>query len=214
VAEPRPGEGVDPQGNPAVDPTKNVLDLVAAEGRRVDQALEAAEKLSDTKHAHAKEIGDLRAAHARELDEKESQRLDAIRDVDVAAAALDRERAAAAASALAMQVSVSASTLRDLVATTADAAAKAAAAIYTPLAERIAQLERASYEGSGKSAERDPQLARMAATIEALSRNMSEGQGKNDGRVDLRSNTSMIVIIIGAIIAAITLYNSFGGAAN
>lgn len=134
-----PGLAVDAGGNPVIDPTKNVLDLVAASERRLDDLAAAAEKLSNVKHDHARELISLNAQHASELREAETKRLDAIRAVDTAAATV-----------LANQVSISASTLRDLVATTADAAAKAAAGIYNPLAERISQLERTSYEGSGR----------------------------------------------------------------
>lgn len=189
-----PGLAVDAGGNPVIDPTKNVRDLVDASERRLDDLRESAERLSNVKHDHAKELIDMNASHARELREAETKRLDAIRAVDTAAAA-----------ALASQVSTSASTLRDLVATTAAAAATAAAGIYNPLAERIASLERTSYEGSGKATVADPVMARMIAAVEALRTNMAEGVGQKDSRDDSRSHVGMIVGIAGAIAAFLSL---------
>jgi len=175
------GLGVDKAGNPVIDPTKNVLDLVAAESRRQDDLRLAAEKLSDVKHEHAKELIELNANNSRELRAAETKRLDAIRAVDVAAAALDKERATAAAATLANQVATSAETLRALVATTATTAATAASAVTGPLAERISSLERASYEGSGKAAVADPQMAKMIAAVEALTISTANKSGQGTG---------------------------------
>lgn len=189
-----PGLAVDAGGNPVIDPTKNVLDLVTASERRLDDLAAAAEKLSSVKHEHSRELIRLNAQHARELREAETKRLDAIRAVDTAAAAV-----------LANQVASSASTLRDLVATTAAAAATAAAGIYNPLADRVSQLERTSYEGSGKATVADPMMARMVDAVEALRSNMSEGVGKRDGREDARSNVGMWVGVGGAVFAFLSL---------
>lgn len=136
-----PGLGVDSAGNPVVDPTKNVLNLVEAESRRQDDLRLAGEKLSNVKHQHAKELISLHSDYGDKLREAETKRLDAIRAVDVAAAAVAQQR-----------IETTAATLRDLVASTASAAATAAASITNSLAERIAQLERTSYEGSGRGA--------------------------------------------------------------
>lgn len=188
-----PGLAVDAGGNPVIDPTLNVRDLVTASERRLDDLAAAAEKLSSVKHEHARELIALNATHAQELREAETKRLDAIRAVDTAAAAM-----------LASQVASSASTLRDLVATTADAAAKAAAGIYNPLADRVAQLERTSYEGSGKSAVADPMMARMVDAVEALRSNMSEGQGRGAGMEKLWG------WIIAAVAIGFAILNSAG----
>lgn len=191
-----PGLAVDAGGNPVIDPTLNVRDLVTASERRLDDLAGAAEKLSDCKHEHARELIRLNAQHAQELREAETKRLDAIRAVDTAAAAV-----------LASQVATSASTLRDLVATTADAAAKAAAGIYNPLAERISQLERTSYEGSGKAAVADPAMARMVEAIEALRTNMARG----DGREGLSQPLLMALVGGGAALFVFLIQQAMGG---
>lgn len=191
-----PGLAVDAGGNPVIDPTKNVLDLVDASERRIDDLMAAAEKLSAVKHQHSRDLIELNAQHARELREAETKRLDAIRAVDTAAAA-----------ALANQVASSASTLRELVATTAEAAARAAAGVYNPLADRVAQLERTSYEGSGKQSVADPAMARMVEAIEALRSNMSEGVGKGAA---MSQGTALIFAILGAVgVIATIAINAF-----
>jgi len=199
------GLTVDSAGNPAVDPTQNVLDLVAASERRLDDLRLADERLNDAKHDFAAKLIEVHAAHAQELRETEAKRLNAIREVDVAAAALDKERAATAAAALAAQVATSASTLRELVATTASVAATAASSVTNPLAERISQLERTSYEGSGKSAVADPQMAKMAEMVEVLVRNMNKDERTVENRYENRLSTGVKITILMASMAFITL---------
>src|SRR5688572_18364900 len=155
------GMGVDSTGGPVIDPTRNVLDKVEDAVKRLDDLRAAAVLLNDTKHEHTKEMAALRSTYEEKLRLAEANRLDAIRAVDVAAATLREERASVAATVLANQVATTASTMRDLVASTAAAAATAAAAVTNPIAERVSQLERSSYEGSGKSAVADPMMARM-----------------------------------------------------
>jgi len=216
------GLGTDAQGNPVVDPTRNVIDLVdaailrqddlrRASERRLDDLRTAAEHLSNVKHAHIKEVAQLRADHAREIAGAETKRIDAIRAVDVAAVGIATERAAAAANVLATQVSQSAETLRALVATTATASQQQATASFGQLADRITLLERTSYEGSGKSAVSDPLAAKMAETIELLSRNMAERQGGKESRTDTRLNVGMIVGILGSIFGFVALAAAFTG---
>jgi hypothetical protein len=94
------------------DPTKNVEELVRAEGRRVDEAL-----------AHLSFVAELRDTHAKEMRTSEARRLDAIRQVDVAARTTEAERATAAIEALAKTTAANAETLRSLVTTTATALA-------------------------------------------------------------------------------------------
>lgn len=180
-----PGLAVDAGGNPVIDPTKNVLDLVTASERRMDDLAVAAEKLSSVKHDHSRELIRLNADYSKELREAETKRLDAIRAVDVAAA-----------SVIANQVSTSAEALRSLVATTATTLAAQTTSSFTQLSDRIAQLERTSYEGSGKAAVADPALARMLEAIEALRSNMAKDEGKGTAT---SQSTSMIFAVIGAV---------------
>jgi cobalamin biosynthesis Mg chelatase CobN len=73
------GPAIDRHGNPVIDPTKNVLDLVAAAIQRQDD-------LRGLESAHIREVLDLRGQHTREMREAEAERLDAIRANDAAAA--------------------------------------------------------------------------------------------------------------------------------
>lgn len=191
-----PGLAVDAGGNPVIDPTKNVLDLVTASERRLDDLAAAAEKLSSVKHEHARELIRLTARHSKELREAETKRLDAIRAVDVAAA-----------SVIANQVSTSAEALRSLVSTTATTLAAQTTSSFTQLSDRIAQLERTSYEGSGKAAVADPAMARMLEAIEALRANMAKDEGKGAA---MSQSTAMIFAIIGAVgLIATVAINAF-----
>lgn len=126
----------DPRQAPssATDPTKNVLDLVHAEGRRQDDLramqdrLTAAEarRLDDLREMndeHLRELINVRAdgnqkliemqsRYEEKLRDKESQRIDAIRAVDVAALNRAQEVALNQAATLAAQVTTVADTFR------------------------------------------------------------------------------------------------------
>src|SRR5450755_1782409 len=122
-----------------VDPTENVMALVASQVKRSDDLMAANEKLAlatekrqDDLRAivaeHVKEITILRAQFEEALREKETQRIDAIRAVDVQAVQRAAEVSAVQATTLATQVQASAETLRTQVATTATAQTTALAA--------------------------------------------------------------------------------------
>lgn len=175
--------------DPPFDPSANVIalneaatkrqdDLGALRDLRQDDLRVADRRLNNVKHGYTERMAELRAGYEEKLRVKESERLDAIRAVDVAAATLREERASASASLLANQVAITASTLRDLVASTAAAAATAAAAVTNPIADRVAQLERSSYEGAGKSGVVDPMMARMVEAVEQLRDTSSKGKGR------------------------------------
>src|SRR5687768_17871694 len=90
MTEPQnPGIGADAQGNPVIDPSKNVLDLVEAAIQRQDD-LRAAEsrhnrEVAAIRDQALKDMAALRAEYAGELRLKETERIDAIRAVDVQA---------------------------------------------------------------------------------------------------------------------------------
>lgn len=206
---PNPGQGVDAAGNPVIDPTANVIAKVEDAVKRLDDLRIAAEKLSNVEHGHMREIGQIRADHARDLNEAETKRIDAIRAVDVAAVAIATERAGSAANVLATQVIQTAETLRALVASTAAASQTQATASFNQLSDRIGLLERSNYEGSGRSAVADPQLAKMVETMDKLSLAMAEGLGGRAKTVDNRSNIQVIVAII---VVGLALYAALNGA--
>jgi len=195
------------------DPTRNVLDKVEDAVKRLDDLRIASERriaeLSDCKHTHIKEIMSLRADYSSQLREAETKRIDAIRAVDVAAVAIATERAAAAANVLATQVSTSAETLRALVANTATATSATSTAAFGQLADRIALLERSSYEGSGKSAVVDPLLTKMAENLEAVRLNGASKSGR-----DGLSQSLLLTLVAGAAGLVVFLVESFMHAAG
>jgi len=151
------GLGVDFKGNPVVDPTKNVLDLVDSAMRRQDD-LRAAEglrqdDLRQMEYRHVREIASLRAEYQAELRMAETARIDAIRAVDVGAVNRAAEVSATQASTLAAQVATSAETLRTQVAAAASAAQTALAAALEPIIKDIADLRRVQYEQVGQKAQ-------------------------------------------------------------
>jgi hypothetical protein len=137
------GAGVDASGNPVLDPTKNVLDLV-------DAAINRQDDLRELTAAHVKEIVALRAEYDKELREAETNRIDAIRQVDVGNVQRAAEVQAAQALTLATQVTTSAEALRAQVATTATAFDAKLTLALEPIQKRIDDLTRAQYETVGQ----------------------------------------------------------------
>lgn len=142
------GLAVDSGGNPAVDPTANVIALTRAEARRQDDLREASERFILAKIEAAGELESMRQDNSRllreletrriddlinlraqlegQLAQKESERIDAIRTVDANAVQNATESAADRASVLAQNVDSSAEALRSLVASTEASVAAAA----------------------------------------------------------------------------------------
>jgi hypothetical protein len=159
-------------GNPVVDPTKNVLDLVEAANRRQDDLRQAEQahmrevltlrtELGNQDSKCAAEIAGLRAenaetlreieqAHAAELRLAEAQRIDAIRQVDVEAVQRAAEVQSTAADRLAKQVTDSAEAMRTQVAAASEAATRNLATAVSPLTEAVAELRQAQYEAQGQ----------------------------------------------------------------
>lgn len=179
------GIPVDYAGRPTVDPTKNVLDLVDAAARRQDDIRAASDLRQNDLRAmetnYRQFIDELRESHVKELTSAEAKRIDAIRAVDVAAVATASERAAQQAQVLANQVSASAETLRGLVATTATSVTAQLGTIAQQLTDRIAALEKAQYEGKGRSAVYDPQMDKLASLVDQIATAQSQGRGKSQG---------------------------------
>lgn len=156
-----PGMAVDYKGHIAYDPSQNVLLLVEAAVKRLD----------DLRIAETKRLDEQLRTHVeftKELFATEAKRLDAIRAVDVGAVAVASERATQQAAVLAGQVTQSADTLRTLVATTATTFASQSAQLQTQLTDRLALLERAQYESQGRSGLSSPLLATVVGVIAAV----------------------------------------------
>jgi SMC interacting uncharacterized protein involved in chromosome segregation len=169
---PLPGVPVDGMGGPTVDPTKNVLDLVEAAVKRLDDLAQERERaiqaqvhrlddMRDTRidglhevlvldRIHAKETADIRADYEQKLREKETQRIDAIRAVDVAAVQRAAEVSTTQAQTLATQQQVTADTLRTQVQNVAVSQAQALAAALEHIQKDISELRKTQYEQQGQ----------------------------------------------------------------
>lgn len=136
----------DERVEPVIDPTKNVLNLVEAESRRLDGVVEAAvrrqDDLRECESRHVREILGLRAEYTGELRRAETERIDAIRSVDVAAVNRAAEVSAQVATTLATQV-----------ATLAASTATAQASALEPFRLAIEDLRRSQWEAQGGKAE-------------------------------------------------------------
>lgn len=126
------GPSTDAGGRPVIDPTENVTALVIAAERRLD---DLRSEVTD----HTRDIMALRSQYEEKLRIAESDRIDAIRAVDVGAAAI-----------LANQVSASAEALRAQVEATRVTTAQSLAAALEPIQKDIADLRRVQYEQQGQ----------------------------------------------------------------
>ncbi len=191
----RIGLGVDAAGNPVIDPTANVLQLVAAAMERQDDLRHAEERrqdeLRESEAKHLREIAELRSHFGAEIRRAEAARIDAIRSVDVSAVNRAAEVAATQATALAAQVAASAEAMRNQVAAAAQAAAIALEAALKPVQVDIADLRRAQYEAQGKT----------TAVVDTRARGASVGMWIGVGLAVFGFLVSVIAIIAAVIIA-------------
>lgn len=196
VSHPGPSEalglGVDVFGGPVVDPTANVRELVFEQARRQDDLRLASQELSEVRARHLKEIADLRAMHAETLRTSDLDRLDKTRQVDVLAGTASAAALATAVQTLANTSDRNADTLRNLVSSTAQTMAKQTSDLAATLSAqtdslvkdinaRIAELQKSSYQGVGKSSVSDPMMERVALMVEGLARSQAAGAGKSAG---------------------------------
>lgn len=128
---------------PVVDPTENVLALVAAAIQRQDD-------LRNMSTAHLKEMAELRAKHAMELSRAETARIDAIRAVDVGAVNRAAEVASTQAATLAAQVATSAEAMRVQVSAAAAAANINLTAALEPIQRNVAELRQVQFQQQGE----------------------------------------------------------------
>ena len=141
------GPAIDQSGTPVVDPTENVIALVRS-------GLERQDDLRRQESIHIHELLTLRAEYEGKLRIAESNRIDAIRAVDVAAVAQAAQVSATQASTLASQVAASAETLRTTVAASALSAANNLGAALGPIQTSIDGLRQAQYQQQGQAAQR------------------------------------------------------------
>ncbi len=126
------GAATDSLGRAVLDPTKNVLDLVEAAIRRQDDLRQLDGNWRD-------KVDAIRAQHAMEIRRAETERIDAIRAVDIGNVQRAAEVQATQALALATQVTALAETVRVQV-----------QAVVAPIQNDIADLRRSQSESVGQ----------------------------------------------------------------
>lgn len=137
--------------------TRNIEALVKAGFERQDE-LRKVENASLRRDIKQQKI------HDRELRKSESSRLDAIRNVDVAAVAAQVVAASEAASTLAATVASSAEALRGQVVAQATAQTISQRGDIAPLQKDIADLRKAQYESAGERTQVVETRAKGAST--------------------------------------------------
>lgn len=183
------GPSTDARNRPVVDPTPNVISLVLANAETAELLRKADEKYNDKMHCHLKEIGTLRAEHAETLRVSDLDRLDKTRQVDVLAATASASALATAVQTLANTSDRNAETLRNLVNATAQTMAKQTTdqaqvlstqtdSLVKGINDRIAELQKAQYQGAGKSSIVDPAIEALTNEVRKLSRAQDERAGK------------------------------------
>jgi len=144
MAAKRPSSGLpaDAQGNPAIDPTANVIALVDLNVKRLDD-------LRELDSTWTERMAATRAAHQAELAVKESARIDANRTTDLAAVQSAAAVTAASAQALAKTVVDTAEAARASQLATAVTVGETLTRTVEPLIRQIAELQRVQYEQAG-----------------------------------------------------------------
>ena len=137
---------------------------------------------------HIKDISDIRADYERQLRLKESERIDAIRAVDVQAVQRAAEVSAIQAQTLATQVQASAETLRTQVATTAIAQTTALAAALEPIQKDISELRKTQYEQQGVKAQQ-------------LENRTTDVQDRGSSQWGIGLAVTIVVVVITTIIS-------------
>ena len=202
---------IDAMGNTIVDPTKNVTELVEASERRQDDLRHASDKFNQNQIRWMEKTIVLRDRFNKELttaNEKleiaESKRLDSIRMVDVAAAKTEADRSLAAIQLLATQTHTNAENLRNALNSTAATIAKQTSDTVASIVERIAALEKSSYEGKGKGSVIDPQMAALMEEIKTLNRGANQSQGRGGGMKDFAAWIIAIVSFAITVVVFLT----------
>jgi hypothetical protein len=196
------GLGVDARGGPVVDPTENVIALVQANKERADDLRKADRNLAKAELKAVRREAKLRTWHNKEMRKLESGRLDAIRNVDVAARITDQKTALDAIQALAAQTQSNRDALSKQVADVAAALAEA----NKPQLDRIAALERTSYMGAGEKAVADPAMALLAESVAQLVKQNAQGSGERRGATTAVLGMKDLVLFALAVGAGIIAF--------
>lgn len=137
------------------DPTENVLRVIEREVRRMDDLRDAeARRVNDVINIRAeftKDLDTLRSEMVEKLAQSEVKRIDAVRATDVGAIGQTNERAIIQANTLAGQLTETTNTLRTLIGDTVVAIGKQLEQLDKAIGDRVAFLEKAQYENTGRA---------------------------------------------------------------
>lgn len=215
------GPGVDRVGNPVVDPTKNVLDLVRAESKYQDGMRDAGEKLQNAiRDAEDRRIEDLSEAETRRVDALDAQRVryetriaedlkvNVKTTSDQLAGQLVKETAA-----LYNQVTALSNSLTNQISALTQSIPVQIGTISTGFNARLSELEKFRWETGGKSAVADPALtlalSEMAKTISTLKDVVTRGVGQEEQKVTTRSNLGLQIGFAVAVITGVEVLLHF-----
>src|ERR1035437_291442 len=158
-----------------VDPTENVKELVR-------QGLKSERDLRLQANHYQELMDHLRMEHIKELRLAESQRIDAIRTVDVGNVTRAGEVAAAAAAALATQLEQSAVALRNQVEQTRITTADALLSALQPIQTDVAELRKVQFQQQGEKTQ-----------------NVENTTSKRDLSENVRGHLTVCILVAGAI---------------
>jgi hypothetical protein len=187
------GIGVDYQGAPVIDPTKNVLDLVDAESR-----FNAAARAADNRFHDA-----MRDAETRRVNDLEAQKV----RYETQAAAVLTVQVKTTSELISTQLDKVTTALGAQITTLSTSFGAQISALSTSLLDRIGELERFRWEVGGKTSVQDPALASalaaMADAIKSLQSQDQMGRGRSIGRGEILAYivaASTIVGVVGALV--------------
>jgi len=206
----RAGVPVDAYGGGTIDPTANVIALVKAEASAAKALRKADTKFNDAVARHIQEMANLRAANAETLRVSDLDRLDKTRQVDVLAATASAASLATAVQTLANTSDRNAETLRNLVNATAQTMAKQTSdqaqvlsaqtdSLVKGINAQIAELQKAQYQGVGKSSVVDPLQAETVAEMKAIRVALAGSGGQSQGATKM---WGYVVVAVGLLFTA------------
>jgi len=183
---------VDSGGVPAIDPTANVIALVKALAETASALREADKQFNRSQFKHIRQISRLRAANAETLRTSDLAMLAKTREVDVTTAASQAQALATAVQTLATNNDKNAEAIRNQMNSDRAALAKQVADTAVALGanndsamkdvnNRIAELQKSSYQGVGKSSVAEPMMAEFIAEMRVLAKGQDRQTGKGEG---------------------------------
>lgn len=197
------GLGVDSRGGPVVDPTANVIALNDAANKRQDDLREAERRYNDLRYEHVAAVLTLHAQHHKELAIAEAARINSIRQIDREEVAKTAGSANIALSTLAASQAAQAETLRNQVATTAQAAEGRRALDMAEVNKRLSALELGASSATGRQTVADPQLAELMAEVRQSRRARDASTGKSAGISAVGAVVLGAFAIIGSLIGIV-----------